>query len=124
MSAAAPVADLVLRETSPALIPYTTLFRSDRVVGQLPPGAFRVPLAHVGPRLRQADTLLVAQALILPQLGEGVVQVAWEAVDDQFPAAEVALAPAEVKERIVNGRLLLPLDEIVRQVAPDGFRPS
>jgi hypothetical protein len=96
----------------------------DRVVGQLPPGAFRVPLAHVGPRLRQADTLLVAQALVLPQLGEGVVQVAWEAVVDQFPTAVFAVAPAEVKERIVNGRLLLPLDEIVRQLPPDVFGAS
>jgi len=96
----------------------------DRVVGQLPPGAFRVPLAHVGPRLHEADTLLVAQALIVPQLGEGVVQVAWEAVVEQFPAAVFAVAPAEVKERIVNGRLLLPLDEIVRQLPPDVFGAS
>ncbi len=96
----------------------------DRVVGQLPPGAFRVPLAQVGPRLREADALLVPQALIVPQLGEGVVQVAWEAVVEQFPAAVFAVAPAEVKERIVNGRLLLPLDEIVRQLPPDVFGAS
>jgi len=84
----------------------------DRVVGQLPPGAFRVPLLQVGARLREAETLLVAQALIVPQLGEGVVQVAWEAVAEQFPAAVFAVTPTEVKDRIVNGRLLLPLDEI------------
>jgi len=96
----------------------------DRVVGQLPPGAFRVPLEQVGARLREAGTLLVAQVLILPQLGEGVVQVAWEAVVEQFPAAVFAVAPAEVKDRIVNGRLLLPLDEIVRQLPPDVFGAS
>lgn len=96
----------------------------DRVVGQLPPGAFRVPLAQVGARLREAETLLVAQGLIVPQLGEGVVQVAWEAVVEQFPPAVFAVAPAEVKERIVNGRLLLPLDEIVRQLPPDVFGAS
>ena len=96
----------------------------DRVVGQLPPGVFRVPLLQVGARLREAETLLVAQALIVPQLGEGVVQVEWEAVAEQFPAAVFAVPPAEVRERIVNGRLLLPLDEIVKQLAPDVFGVS
>jgi len=96
----------------------------DRVVGQLPPGAFRVPLPQLGARLREPETLLVAHALIVPQLGEGVVQVAWEDVADQFPAAVIAVTPAEVKERIVNGRLLLPLDEIVRQLSPNVFGSS
>jgi hypothetical protein len=96
----------------------------DRVVGQLPPGAFRLPLGQVGARLREAEMLVVPQALIVPQLGEGVVQVAWEVVAEQFPAAVFAVEPAEVKERIVNGRLLLPLDEIVRQLSPDVFAAS
>ena len=96
----------------------------DRVVGQLPPGAFRVPLGQVGARLREAETLGVPQAVVVPQLGEGVVQVAWEVVVEQFPAAVFAVAPAEVKERIVNGRLLLPLDEIVRQLPPEVFAAS
>ena len=96
----------------------------DRVVGQLPPGAFRVPLGQVGARLREAETLLVPQTVIVPQLGEGVVQVGWEVVAEQFPAGVFAVAPAEVKERIVNGRLLLPLDEIVRQLPPDVFAAS
>src|SRR6266545_537646 len=96
----------------------------DRVAGQLPPGAFRLPLGQVGARLREAGMLVVPQALILPQLGEGVVQVAWEVVAEQFPAAVFAVAPVEVKERIVNGRLLLPLDEIVRQLPPDVFAAS
>jgi len=108
-----PVAkDLVVR------IPF------DRVVGQLPPGAFRLPLGQVGARLREAEMLVVPQALIVPQLGEGVVQVAWEVVAEQFPAAVFAVEPAEVKERIVNGRLLLPLDEIVRQLSSDVFAAS
>jgi hypothetical protein len=96
----------------------------DRVMGQLPPAAFRVPLVQVGARLREAETLVVPQAVVVPQLGEGVVQVAWEVVAEQFPAAVFAVAPAEVKERLVNGRLLLPLDEIVRQLPPEVFAAS
>ncbi|MDO8476437.1 MAG: hypothetical protein Q7W02_09635, partial [Candidatus Rokubacteria bacterium] len=38
--------------------------------------------------------------------------------------AVFAVAPAVVKERIVNGRLLLPLDEIVRQLPPEVFAAS
>lgn len=96
----------------------------DRVMGQLPPGAFRVPLGQVGARLREAETLVVPRAVIVPQLGEGVVQIEWELVAEQFPAAVLAVASAEVKERIVNGRLLLPLDEIVRQLPPEVFAAS
>jgi hypothetical protein len=96
----------------------------DRVVGQLPPAAFRVPLAQVGANLLEPGTLLVAQTLIVPQLGEGVVQVEWEAVVEQFPPAVFAVTPADVKQRIVNGRLLLPLDEIVRQLSSEVFGAS
>ncbi|HZW89813.1 MAG TPA: hypothetical protein VFF12_12100, partial [Myxococcaceae bacterium] len=96
----------------------------ERVIGQLPPGAFRVPLGQVGARLREAEMLVVPQALIVPQLGEGVVQVAWEVVAEQFPPTVFAVAPGEVGERIVNGRLLLPLDEIVRQLPPELFAAS
>ena len=96
----------------------------DRVAGQLPPAAFRVPLAQVGANLLEPGTLLVAQSLIVSQLGEGVVQVEWEAVVEQFPAAVFAVTPAHVKQRIVNGRLLLPLDEIVRQLSPEVFGAS
>ena len=96
----------------------------DRVVGQLPPGAFRVPLGQVGARLQEAETLVVPLDVVVPQLGEGVVQVPWEVVAEQFPASVFAVAPAEVKERIVNGRLLLPLDEIIRQLPPDVFAAS
>ena len=107
--AAVPAAEAVVR------IPF------DQVVGQLPPGVFRVPLGQVGARLRETETLVVPLALIVPQLGEGVVQVAWAVVAEQFPAEVFAVAPAEVKEWIVDGRLLLPLEEIVRQLPPDVF---
>lgn len=121
-----PVEPAAPARPEPPAHPTTGMVRIpfERVVGQLPPGAFRVPLAQVGARLREPGTLLVAQALIMPQLGEGVVQVAWEAVSDQFPAPVFAVAPPDVKERIVNGRLLLPLDEIVRQLPPDVFGAS
>ena len=65
----------------------------DRVVGQLPPGAFRVPLGQVGARLQETEMLVVPLDVVVPQLGEGVVQVAWEVVAEQFPASVFAVAP-------------------------------
>ncbi len=96
----------------------------DRVMEQLPPAAFRLSLAQVGAQLMQAEALLVPQSLVVAQLGEGVVQVAWEVVAGQFPPEIFAVPPSEIPERIVNGRLLLPLDEIVRQLPPDLFAAS
>jgi hypothetical protein len=122
--AAAVAADAALTSEAPAPAAAVVRIPFDRVVGQLPPGAFRVPLGQVGARLREAETLVVPLDVVVPQLGEGVVQVAWEVVAEQFPAAVFAVAPAEVKERIVNGRLLLPLDEIVRQLPPEVFAAS
>src|SRR5712692_3421081 len=96
----------------------------ERVSGQLPPGAFRLPLHQVGAQLVERDMLLVPQALIVPQLGEGVVQVEWDVVAGQFPPEVFAVPLSEVAARIVNGRLLLPLDEIVRQLSRDVFAAS
>ena len=96
----------------------------ERVMGQLPPGAFRLPLHQVGAQLAEREVLVVPQALIVPQLGEGVVQVEWDVVAGQFPPEVFAVPLSEVAARIVNGRLLLPLDEIVRQLSRDVFAAS
>ncbi len=96
----------------------------ERVMGQLPPGAFRLPLHQVGAQLAEREMLVVPQALIVPQLGEGVVQVEWDVVAGQFPPEVFAVPLSEVAARIVNGRLLLPLDEIVRQLSRDVFAAS
>src|SRR6266849_7637642 len=96
----------------------------ERVMGQLPPGAFRLPLHQVGAQLAEREMLVVPQALIVPQLGEGVVQVEWDVVAGQFPPEVFAVPLSEVATRIVNGRLLLPLDEIVRQLSRDVFAAS
>jgi hypothetical protein len=96
----------------------------ERVMGQLPPGAFRLPLHQVGAQLAEREILVVPQALIVPQLAEGVVQVEWDVVASQFPPEVFAVPLSEVATRIVNGRLLLPLDEIVRQLSRDVFAAS
>jgi hypothetical protein len=96
----------------------------ERVSGQLPPGAFRLPLHQVGAQLVEREMLLVPPSLIVPQLGEGVVQVEWDVVAGQFPPEVFAVPLSEVAARIVNGRLLLPLDEIVRQLSRDVFTAS
>jgi hypothetical protein len=93
----------------------------ERVMTQLPPGVFRVPLAQVAARLAAGHVLLVPQSLVVSQLAEGAVHVTWEAVASQFPAEVLAVPAAEVSQRIVNGSLVLPLDEIMGQLPPDIF---
>jgi hypothetical protein len=93
----------------------------ERVLAQLPPGAFRVPLDQVGARLAEPGALLVPQALVVSQLAEGAVYAPWETVAAQFPAAVLAIESADVAKRLEGGRLSLPLDEIIRQLPPDVF---
>src|SRR5207244_2624311 len=68
-----------------------------------------------------ADLVLDALVADEPTFGATVAAVPAAVVAEQFPAEVFAVAPAEVKERIVDGRLLLPLEEIVRQLPPDVF---
>src|SRR5262249_60931462 len=46
---------------------------------------------------------------------------AWEVVATQFPAGVLAIDAADVKKRLEEGTLSLPLDEIIRQLPPDVF---
>jgi len=92
-----------------------------RIADQLPADAFLLPLDRLAANLLEPGHLLVPQRLLLPQLAEGLAQVAWEVVADQFPGQALAVPDAEVARRIPGGKLVLPLDEIVRQLPPDVF---
>jgi hypothetical protein len=92
-----------------------------RVVDQLPVEIFLLTRDRVSANLLEAGYLLIPQRLILPQLGEGLVQVGWEVIADQFPRQALALPDADITRRIDNGALVLPLDEIVRQMPPELF---
>jgi len=91
-----------------------------RVVAQLPAEAFRGPLDQLGPRMQHPGALLIPLARVLPQLGEGLIQVGWDVVAPQFPREQLAMSDAEMIERLPNG-FQLPLDEIIRQISPDLF---
>lgn len=92
----------------------------DRVMAQIPPDAFRVPLEQVGQELRQPGCLLVRQSLVLPQLAEGLVQLSWEEVAPQFPLHQMILPEAELAQRLQRG-IQLPLDEVIHQLPPELF---
>jgi hypothetical protein len=121
MAATAPPVEPAAEAKSEATTEAAIRIPFDRVMAQLPPDQFRFPLEQVGARLREPQSLLVPQALIVPQLGEGAVHAAWEVVVGQFPVEAFAAAPGDVKNHIEEGRLLLPLDEIVRQLPPEVF---
>jgi hypothetical protein len=121
MAAAAPPVEPAAEVESEATTEAVIRIPFDRVMAQLPPDQFRFPLERVGTRLREPGRLLVPLTLIVPQLGEGAVHAAWEVVMGQFPVEAFATAPADVKSHVEEGRLLLPLDEIVRQLPPEIF---
>lgn len=91
-----------------------------RVADQLPEEVFALPRDQVGAHLQEADFLLVPERLVRPQLVEGLVQVGWPLVAEQFPRQTLALSDKDVVQLLPNGALVLPLDEVVRQV-PSGL---
>jgi hypothetical protein len=92
----------------------------DRVAVDLPAEAFRGPLDQVAARMQHPGVLLVPLSRVLPQLGEGLIQVGWDVVAPQFPREQMAVSDAEMTERLPNG-IQLPLDEVIRQISPDLF---
>ena len=92
-----------------------------RVADQFPADLFNLAPDRLGANVLEAGFLLVPRRLVLPQLVEGVVQVPWDIVADQFPPQALAVPGGEIAARIAGGVILLPLDEIIRQVPPDIF---
>jgi hypothetical protein len=99
-------------------IPFT------RIAAQLPGEAFLVPVEQLGESMRSPHELLVSRSLVIGQLGEGRVEVAWTLVEDQFPTLGFALETAEIRRRYPDLRLSLPLDLVVAQLPPAVFSGS
>jgi virulence-associated protein VagC len=95
-----------------------------RIAGQLPADAFRLPLDRVAVSLREPGLVLVPRRLLTPQLAEGAAHVKWDVVAEQFPREALAITTAELVQRLPDGRLDLPLDEIIAQMPPGLFALS
>jgi hypothetical protein len=93
-----------------------------RIAAQLPPTAFLLPPERLAESLREPHVLLVPQRLVLPQLGEGAVEIAWALIEDQFPELAFAAPPAEMRQRFAGWVLSLPMDEVVRQIPTELWR--
>jgi hypothetical protein len=93
-----------------------------RIASQVPADAFVLPLDRLSASLREPHHLTIPLRLILPQLAEGSVEIAWALVEAQFPELAYAEERPEFEDRFPNLRLTLPIDEIVRQLPPAIFR--
>jgi hypothetical protein len=87
-----------------------------RVAEQLPIEMFARGREGLNDTLRPGVSLLVPRNLLLPHLGEGLAPVKWEVVADQFHLDELVLTHEEIADRLPDGSLLLPLDEVVPQI--------
>ncbi len=96
----------------------------ERVAGQLPAGAFHLPLERVAASLPEPGYLLIPRRLVLAQLAEGLVRAGWEVVGEQFPRRLLAMTDEEITREIPDGQLVLPLDELVPQLPPEIFVPA
>lgn len=95
-----------------------------RLADQLPPDVFTLPPERLAGILQEPHVLLVPRRLVLQQLGEGAVEIAWTLVDGQFPELAFAIPQAEVRRRFPGWVLSLPMDEVVRQIPADLFQVS
>ena len=87
-----------------------------RLADQLPVEMFARGRKGLSDMLRPGVSLFVPRGLLLPHLAEGVAPVKWKIVADQFPRDELVLTDAEIAERLPEGSLRLPLDEVLPQI--------
>ena len=94
-----------------------------RLADQLPVDMFARGEKGLIDMLRPGVSLFVPRRLLLPHLAEGAAPVKWKVVADQFPRDELVLTDAEIEKRLLDGSLLLPLDEILPQIPADLLAP-
>jgi hypothetical protein len=92
-----------------------------RIAAQFSTDTFLLPLDRVAASLPEPGVVVVPARDVLPQLGEGLVTVGWEIVAGQFPRDVLAITDEEVKTGLREGGLVLPLDEVVRQLPHELF---
>jgi len=95
-----------------------------RLADQLPVEMFARGRKGLSDMLRPGVSLFVPRGLLLPHLAEGVAPVKWNVVADQFPRDELVLTDAEIAERLPEGSLRLPLDEVLPQIPAELLVPS
>ena len=95
-----------------------------RLADQLPVEMFARGRKGLSDMLRPGVSLFVPRGLLLPHLAEGVAPVKWKVVADQFPRDELVLTDAEITERLPEGSLRLPLDEVLPQIPAELLAPS
>ena len=95
-----------------------------RLADQLPVEMFARGEKGLVDMLRPGVSLFVPRGLLLPHLAEGAASVKWKVVADQFPRDELVLTDAEIEERLPDGSLSLPLDEVLPQIPADLIAPS
>ncbi len=92
-----------------------------RIAAQFSTDTFLLPLDRVAASLPEPGVVTVPIDCVLPQLGEGLVTVAWDIVANQFPRDVLAITDDEVKTGLREGGLVLPLDEVVSQLPHELF---
>jgi hypothetical protein len=90
--------------------------RFERVAGQLPAGAFTLPLDRIAESLREPHWLTVPRRVVVAQLPEGAVQVDWALVASQFPSLAFAVSDVEFRRQYPDLKITLPLDDVLRQL--------
>jgi hypothetical protein len=95
-----------------------------RIADQIPAGTFTISPERLGANLLEPGHLLVPTRIVIAQLAEGAVSVSWDEVADQFPRHALAVKESTVRDRLPEGRIVLPLDEIVRRLPPEMFATS
>ncbi len=125
----APAAVAAPKE-EPAGVSYAEMLREenpltlsvDTVVGLLPKGSFRVSAEELIDGLGE-DTVKVPERMVSGQLKEGRVEVPVEILTVQFPPEQLGMSVEQIKTRVSEGMVELPLPEIVGQVLEEIAKP-
>jgi hypothetical protein len=101
--------------TASLRIPFTA------VAEQIPQDVLAASATKVAAGLPEPGYVRVPEALVINQLGEGLVRISWDVIARQLPDAVFAGSRAAAVRRLADLAIELPLADIVSQLSPDVF---
>ena len=101
--------------TASLRIPFTA------VAEQIPQDILAASATKIGAGLPEPGYVRVPEALVINQLGEGLVRISWDVIARQLPDAAFAGPRAAAVRRLADLAIELPLADIVSQLSPDVF---
>jgi hypothetical protein len=95
-----------------------------RIAPQLPADAFVLPFERLSESLREPHTVVVPRRVVLSQMRDGGVAIAWSHIASQFPDLALGMSEDEFRKQYPDLKVVLPIEELMSQLPAGTVVPA